>query len=219
MKLVIEDDAGTRSIVPFASDELVIGRGTDGVAWRLSDRNVSRRHARFSRANGAWWIEDLESLTGTRVNGERIQGKRRLREGDLVEIGDYDLAVLSDPAVAAGPATPPPIRSTPRPGGAIAAPVTSARAGGAARAPAAAPAPAGGERGSPVRAERSRAEHARAQGPGERGAPRGRSEAIRAAPVPHPAGGSRLTFAAVAAAVSALLGLAAGYLAGWLGVM
>ena len=70
------------------------------VTFRLADRNVSRRHARFLRANGAVLVEDLGSLTGTRVNGERITGRRKLREGDLVQIGDYDLALLAEAAAS-----------------------------------------------------------------------------------------------------------------------
>jgi predicted component of type VI protein secretion system len=107
MKLVIEDDAGTRSTVPFVGDVIVVGRATEGVTFRLTDRNVSRRHARFVRQNGAVFVEDLGSLTGTRVNGERITGKRRLRPDDLVQIGDYDLAVLEAAAPEAG--APPPL--------------------------------------------------------------------------------------------------------------
>ncbi len=102
MKLVIEDEAGTRSIVPFAGEPIVVGRAPEGVTFRLTDRNVSRRHARFVLQNGSAFVEDLGSLLGTRVNGERIAGKRRLREGDLVQIGDYDLAVLAEAAAIPG---------------------------------------------------------------------------------------------------------------------
>lgn len=109
MKLVIEDESGTRSVVPFASDEITVGRAAEGVTFRLGDRDVSRRHARFVRANGSVSVEDLGSLTGTLVNGERIAGRRRLREGDLVEIGDYDLAVLPDVSAEAVPGAPPPL--------------------------------------------------------------------------------------------------------------
>ncbi len=108
MKLVIEDEAGTRSIVPFVGDTIVVGRSTEGVTFRLADRNVSRRHARFVRQNGTVFVEDLGSLTGTRVNGERITGRRKLRAGDLVQIGDYDLALLTE-GVQVGPGAPPPL--------------------------------------------------------------------------------------------------------------
>ncbi len=106
MKLVIEDEAGTRSIVPFTGDEIVVGRAVEDVTFRLEERNVSRRHARFVRQNGVTWVEDLGSLTGTRVNGERITARRKLRVGDLVQIGDYDLAVMGE-AAAAAPGVPP----------------------------------------------------------------------------------------------------------------
>lgn len=111
MKLVIEDEAGTRSIVPFAGEPIVVGRALEGVTFRLSDRNVSRRHARFVAQSGAVFVEDLGSLTGTRVNGERISARRRLREGDLVQIGDYDLAVLGEVPAQAGGGAPPPLPS------------------------------------------------------------------------------------------------------------
>jgi predicted component of type VI protein secretion system len=113
MMLAIEDESGTRSIVPFTTDAIVVGRGTEGVTFRLADRNVSRRHARFLLQNGVVFVEDLGSLTGTRVNGEKIAAKRRLRDGDLVQIGDYDLAVLEE-GEALVPDAPPPLPAPPR---------------------------------------------------------------------------------------------------------
>ncbi len=113
MKLVIEDDRGTRTVVPFTSEELTLGRAAEGVAWRLTDRNVSRRHARFTRVSGAVFVEDLGSLTGTWLNGERLAGRRRVRPGDLVEIGDYDLVVAPEGLEAAGPGAPPPLPAVP----------------------------------------------------------------------------------------------------------
>ena len=112
MKLVIEDEAGTRTVVPFTAEELCLGRGPDGVARRLPDRDVSRRHARFVRTGGAIFVEDLGSLTGTWLNGERIVGRRRLRPGDLVEIGAYDLVVLPSELDLAVPGAPPPLPAT-----------------------------------------------------------------------------------------------------------
>ena len=111
MKLVVEDEAGTRTIVPFTAGEITVGRTVEAGGLRLADRDVSRRHARFVQVNGLVFVEDLGSLTGTRVNGEPISGRRRLREGDLIEIGGYDLAVLPDDGLAevAGPGAPPPL--------------------------------------------------------------------------------------------------------------
>jgi predicted component of type VI protein secretion system len=111
MKLVIEDEAGTKSTVPFAGTEITVGRGSEGVTYRLADRNVSRRHARFVLVNGAVFVEDLGSLTGTRVNGDPIVGRRKVRQGDLVQIGDYDLVVAGQ-ANGAAEKDPPPLPAT-----------------------------------------------------------------------------------------------------------
>ncbi len=91
-KLIIEDDEGKTTVYPLAENELSIGR-KEGNTIRLMERNVSRRHARLMRQNGAVLIEDLDSYNGIRINGERINGRYEVTEGDLVEIGDYHLAL------------------------------------------------------------------------------------------------------------------------------
>jgi CRP-like cAMP-binding protein len=55
-----------------------------------SNRSVSRRHARLRFEDGSWHAsEEVGTLNGTFVNGERIQAGRSvaLREGDVVTLG------------------------------------------------------------------------------------------------------------------------------------
>src|SRR6266850_1324320 len=92
MKLIIEDDEGRKTVVPVVRDEITIGR-QDGNTIKLTERNVSRRHARFFRENGSLMLEDLGSYNGVRVNGEKINSPTKVKEGDLIEIGDYDLGI------------------------------------------------------------------------------------------------------------------------------
>nr|WP_242588387.1 FHA domain-containing protein [Corallococcus macrosporus] len=101
MKLIIEDDEGRKTVVPFVRDEITIGR-QEGNTIRLTERNVSRRHARLVRLNGHVVLEDLGSYNGTRINGERVAGQLPLKEGDLIQIGDYDLALQVEGAANAG---------------------------------------------------------------------------------------------------------------------
>jgi pSer/pThr/pTyr-binding forkhead associated (FHA) protein len=100
MKLIIEDDEGRKTVVPFVRDEITIGR-QEGNTIRLTERNVSRRHARLLRQNGHILVEDLGSYNGIRINGDRIQGQVQINEGDLIQIGDYDLAVQREGQEAA----------------------------------------------------------------------------------------------------------------------
>ena len=96
MKLILEDDEGRRTVIPLFRDELSIGRADENVV-RLPDKDVSRKHARLVRRHGQVYVEDLNSLTGVRVNGQRIHGRRPVHEGDLIEISRYDLILESSP--------------------------------------------------------------------------------------------------------------------------
>src|SRR5438105_1346554 len=138
-KLVIQDDEGKTTVVPLIRDEITIGR-KEGNTIRLTERNVSRRHARILRNNGEVQIEDLGSYNGIRVNNARIAERVSLRVSDQVQIGDYKLYLKAEgveqvddartmpierlesntstdviPAVAPAPTAPMPIPATPSP--------------------------------------------------------------------------------------------------------
>ncbi|MEE2786232.1 MAG: FHA domain-containing protein, partial [Myxococcota bacterium] len=96
LRLVIEDGEGTTHVVPLIRDEITIGR-QDGNTIRLTERNVSRCHARLTKAgtedHPTIFVEDLDSYNGVRVNGDRIFGKCALQPADTIQIGDYFLAL------------------------------------------------------------------------------------------------------------------------------
>src|SRR3954465_14757219 len=87
-KLIIEDDEGKTTVVPLIRDEITIGR-KEGNTIRLTERNVSRRHARILKQNGHIYVEAFDSYNGIRVNGSRIQGRVAVNEADRIQIGDY----------------------------------------------------------------------------------------------------------------------------------
>ncbi|MCC6625118.1 MAG: FHA domain-containing protein [Deltaproteobacteria bacterium] len=91
MKLQIKDDSGRTHTVPLTRDEITIGR-KEGNTIRLTERNVSRTHARFLKRGEEIHVEDL-SRYGTRVNGERITETRRVGSGDVIQIGDYMISL------------------------------------------------------------------------------------------------------------------------------
>src|SRR5262245_9467311 len=94
-KVVIQDDEGKTTVVPLIRTELTTGR-KEGNTIRLTERNVSRRHARILRNNGEVQIEDLGSYNGIRVNNARIAERVSLRVSDQVQIGDYKLYLKAE---------------------------------------------------------------------------------------------------------------------------
>jgi pSer/pThr/pTyr-binding forkhead associated (FHA) protein len=91
-------------------DELTVGRGAEA-GLRFAARNVSRTHARLVWSGGAAFVEDLGSRNGTYVNGARLEARRRLRDGDVVRVGDELLrySEATGPTEELVAATPPPL--------------------------------------------------------------------------------------------------------------
>jgi DNA-binding NtrC family response regulator len=55
---------------------------------RVEDTSVSRRHARLDFDGGNAELHDLGSHNGTRVNGARLDGSRRIITGDVISLGE-----------------------------------------------------------------------------------------------------------------------------------
>jgi pSer/pThr/pTyr-binding forkhead associated (FHA) protein len=70
---------------------LTIGRADDNAVALAGDDFASAHHARVEAGRDGVWIVDLGSTNGTYVNGARLDGRRKLREGDVVQIGDTEL--------------------------------------------------------------------------------------------------------------------------------
>lgn len=94
-KLTIEDDEAKQTSLPLAHDEYGIGRAEQN-AIRLTDRNVSRKHATLVRNAQGWIVRDLESYNGTFVNGLRVAGEQHVQSGDVVQLGDYRLELVDE---------------------------------------------------------------------------------------------------------------------------
>jgi ABC transport system ATP-binding/permease protein len=109
-KLVIEDDEGKRTVVPLTREAYTVGR-KEGNAIRLTERNVSRDHAKLRRKSvggasaerSGFFLDDVSSYNGVYVNGLRVATEHELAHGDLIQIGDYRV-VLQDDTVVDSPA-------------------------------------------------------------------------------------------------------------------
>jgi hypothetical protein len=104
--LVLGDDAG----------RITLGRSSRADLSLSWDREVSRHHAVLERSVDGWSVvDDGRALNGTFVNGERVRGRRRLRDGDVVQLGETAIA-FRDPqphmslATIPAQAVPAPVR-------------------------------------------------------------------------------------------------------------
>jgi pSer/pThr/pTyr-binding forkhead associated (FHA) protein len=70
---------------------LTFGRAEDNVVALPGDDYASGHHARVESGLDGTWVVDLGSTNGTYVNGERVNGRRRLHDGDRLQIGDTEL--------------------------------------------------------------------------------------------------------------------------------
>jgi pSer/pThr/pTyr-binding forkhead associated (FHA) protein len=88
--LLFRDADGAQRIVDLgdAPGRVTIGRSaTNGVAlpW---DPEVSRVHASLERLGDEWtFVDDGRSHNGSFIDGERVRGRTRLRDGDAIGVG------------------------------------------------------------------------------------------------------------------------------------
>jgi predicted component of type VI protein secretion system len=76
---------------------------------QVNDRWVSRQHARITWGGVGYLIEDMGTVNGTCVNGERISGPRALKSGDLLQLGsevELDFQVIAPASPVQMPAVP-----------------------------------------------------------------------------------------------------------------
>lgn len=79
-----------------AGDRITIGRRSDCDVSLPWDEQVSRLHAQLERIGGEWTLVDEGlSRNGSYVNGKRVAGRQRLRDGDRLCFGETSVAFVS----------------------------------------------------------------------------------------------------------------------------
>jgi hypothetical protein len=90
MRITIVKGADGERVSEFDEQAIVLGReGT----MKLTDRTVSKRHARLRRNGSAWYVEDMGSRNGTFINNTRVVEPRPVNDGDRLKIGSTIMVV------------------------------------------------------------------------------------------------------------------------------
>jgi adenylate cyclase len=92
--------------IPLKKDKILIGRReTCDIVLRFP--NVSGQHCRLTLESGYWFVTDLNSSNGTKLNGVRIAGKRRLDPGAILAFAKHQYEVHYDPEAIGASGAPP----------------------------------------------------------------------------------------------------------------
>jgi predicted component of type VI protein secretion system len=91
--------------IPLLKKKLLVGR-REGCDVVLRFANVSAHHCQLSLEQGYWFVKDLKSRNGTKVNGARV-ARKRIDPGDELSVAKHKYRMMYSP-VELGAAGPPP---------------------------------------------------------------------------------------------------------------
>jgi pSer/pThr/pTyr-binding forkhead associated (FHA) protein len=97
---------GGGDIIPLIKETLLIGR-RESCDIVLRYQNVSSNHCRLTLVNGYWYVEDLNSSNGTRLNSNRVSSKQRIDPGDILAVAKLKFSVSYDPSKLGAMGPPP----------------------------------------------------------------------------------------------------------------
>ena len=97
---------GGGDTIPLLKRTLLVGRREScDIVLRFS--NVSAHHCQLSINGGYWYVRDMKSRNGVKVNGVRVTEKR-LDPGDVLHIAKHRYDVLYSPVDLGAVGPPPP---------------------------------------------------------------------------------------------------------------
>lgn len=96
--LVMRQGPRPNQTFELMKDVYTVGREA-GNDLTIEDSQISRHHARLSRQDNSYLVEDLGSTNGTFVNGRRVTGSVLLSNGDM--LGFADTVVLAVQVITA----------------------------------------------------------------------------------------------------------------------
>lgn len=92
LEIISGEGAGRK--INLGEDEIRIGRSEDsGILIR--EQTVSKNHARILRSGSGFAVEDLGSINGTAVNGDKV-GRKLLENGDEITVGGTVIRFLAE---------------------------------------------------------------------------------------------------------------------------
>lgn len=93
LSLLIQVGDESPQLVNFSQGEITIGRDP-ACECSLQDDAVSTHHARLAYHHSQWWLEDLRSRNGTKLNSESLSNPTVVISGDKIFCGHTSLTIV-----------------------------------------------------------------------------------------------------------------------------
>lgn len=91
--------------IPLIKKRLLVGRRGEADI-QLKFKNVSGQHCRMTLESGYWFVQDLNSRNGTKVESRQIM-RKRVDPGSKLSIAKHDYILEYDPTLLGAYGTPP----------------------------------------------------------------------------------------------------------------
>lgn len=92
LNLTIQTSGESSQTLQFTQGDVLIGRDPE-CEILLDDATISARHARLAHHHNQWWIEDLQSTNGTKLNDETVQTATIVVNRDTIRCGQTVIIV------------------------------------------------------------------------------------------------------------------------------
>lgn len=107
-RLQVEEGSHAGEEVLLSVEPCVMGRSSECALVLRRSAGISRKHAQVSVESGMFYLEDLGSRNGTKLNGKRISGRVPLQDGDRIGISGEQIRFIGPPMLQhRDPAAPP----------------------------------------------------------------------------------------------------------------
>jgi serine phosphatase RsbU (regulator of sigma subunit) len=94
-EISIQTADGAKERYSVAKPRVTIGRSRESDIF-LPDQWLSRHHAEIVQRPDGYFVVDLQSKNGTLLNGQPVREDGRLREGDVITLGEHTLTFVAD---------------------------------------------------------------------------------------------------------------------------
>lgn len=92
--LVVQNEGKQKGMrIPVTGELFLIGRDPE-CQLRPASTIISKRHCGFLCSGQEFFLEDYKSTNGTILNGNRVDGKVAIKNGDAVSVGPLDFKIL-----------------------------------------------------------------------------------------------------------------------------